>query len=270
MDRSRKEGGVQWTWDALKAHPLLSEFRDYLKNPQINFIYLRPQVWGYWDVEVKEKPSVIVYYADADRSRTNATPRSSRSSSANAARVLLFTTPMDGRHDPASGTRYAPWNDYAATAFYLVLTNFVVQYMTGDIEDAVFNYFSGQSVLVKWPLDAAARSKTYYLYGPDVPDSDVVQTWKDKESFLRLTPDKLRSAGNYEIVSDPSDKEHSKWRDGFSLNPTADESNLERVPIDQIELLLGDGSVTPADKERKIRDILSGKFSTPIEFRSHF
>ena len=25
------------------------------------------------------------------------------------------------------------------------------------------------------------------------------------------------------------------------------------------------GSVTPADKERKIRDILSGKFSTPIE-----
>ena len=115
--------------------------------------------------------------------------------------------------------------------FILVLTNLCLRYMTGDTEDTVFNYASGQSVLLKYPLDAATRSKTYYLYGPDVPDANVVQTRNEKDSLL-LSPDKLRAAGNYALISDPTDKDHPKWRDGFSLNAASDESNLAtRVSI---------------------------------------
>jgi hypothetical protein len=49
------------------------------------------------------------------------------------------------------------------------------------------------------------------------------------------------------------------------MNPTGEESNLERVPIDQIEALLGPKSVAAADKSLKLRDILSGKFASPVE-----
>jgi hypothetical protein len=179
--------------------------------------------------------------------------------------VLLFTTPMDDSRESSSRNESLHWNDYAATSFHMLLSNFALQYMIGNVEDAVFNYTSGQTVMVKWPLDAATRSKTYYLRGPDVADSDVVQTRNDADSFLRLTPQKLRSAGNYEVISDPADKEHPPWRDGFSVNAAPEESNLERVPVDQIEALLGPGSVTPAARELPIREILGSKFSTPIE-----
>jgi hypothetical protein len=264
VDRFRKEGGVQWTWNALKTHPLLNDFKEWLKNPKIDFVAKPPQTWGYWEVEVKDKPSVVVAYADADESDQRR-PAVLWKEFGQRGRVLVFTTPMDGRLEAVGGAKFATWNDYPATSFHLVLTNLALRFLLGDVEDQVFNYVSGQSILVKWPLDAATRSKTYYLYGPDVADADVVLTRNEKESFLRLKPEKLRSAGNYEVISDPSDKEHPKWHDGFSLNPSGEESNLDRVPIEQIEDLLGPDSVTAADKERKLRDILSGKFSTPIE-----
>jgi hypothetical protein len=266
IEIERDKEGISWTWDSLKAHPLLNDFREWQKNPKIDFVAKRPRVWGYWDVEVKDKPSVIVYYADdpeAEKRRPALLEKQFQ-----RGRILLFTTPMDG-HFNLDRYRYEQrpgvWNDYPATSFYLVLTNLALRYLTGDTEDAVFNYASGTNVLVKWPLDAATRSKTYYLYGPDVADADVVQTRGEKDSYLRLAPDKLRAAGNYAIVSDPSDKDHPKWRDGFSLNPTRDESNLERVKVEDIEALFGSKSVAAADKERKLRDILSGKFSAPIE-----
>jgi hypothetical protein len=258
--------GVTWTWDALKIHPLLNDFREWQKNLKIDFVALKPRTWGYWDVEAKDKPSVIVSYADApdaDQRR----PALLEKLVGERGRVLLFTTPMGGRYfNSLSGA----WNSYAQnSSFYLVLSNLTLRYMTGDAEDAQFNYDSGSTVLVKWPLDAATRSKTYYLYGPDLADADMVQTRDDKSAFLRLTPDKLRSAGNYEIVSDPSDKDHPKWRDGFSLNATKEESNLERVKVEDIEARTPDGrslfTVAAADKERKLRDILSGNFGAPIE-----
>jgi hypothetical protein len=82
---------------------------------------------------------------------------------------------------------------------------------------------------------------------------------------VRIAGEKMRAAGNYEVISDPTDKEHPPWREGFSMNPTGDESNLERVPIDQVETLLGPKSVAAADKSLKLRDILSGKFASPVE-----
>jgi hypothetical protein len=261
VSHDRQKPGKRWPWDALKAHPLLNDFAEWRKNPKIDFVGQRPpEAWGYWDVEVKDKPSVIVSYADEDKDQ-NRHP-AILEKQFERGRVLLFTTPVDGRRDE----RGLPANNYASTSFGLVLANLALRYLTGDTEDADFNYPGGTGVLVKWPLDADdRRSKTYYLYGPDVADADVVQTRGDKDALLRIAPDKLRVAGNYEVVSDPADKDHPKWRDGFSVNPGPEESNLERLPVDQIERLFGQDSVATADKERKLRDILSGKFSTPIE-----
>ena len=268
LDRNNMDG-VTWTWDALKTHQLLSKFKDWLRNPKIDFIALRPRVWGYWEVEAKDKTSVIVSYSDdpnADKRR----PALLEKQFGQRGQVLLFTTPMDGQFNLnrfKSEGRPGTWNDYSETSFFVVLTNLVVRYLTGDSEEAIYNYTSGQSVLVKWPVDAAVRSKTYYLNGPDISGDEAVLRRDEKDSIIRLGPDKLKSAGNYEILSDPSDKkpELKPWNDGFSINPPSDESNLERVEKEQIETLLGPDSVTSADKERKLKDILSGKFSSPVE-----
>ena len=37
------------------------------------------------------------------------------------------------------------------------------------------------------------------------------------------------------------------------------------MPVEQIEAIFGPKSVTTSDKERKIQDILGGKFSAPME-----
>lgn len=269
IEIGKDEEGVTWTWDALKAHPLLNEFRVWMTNPRIDFVKARPRAWGYWEVEVKDKPSVIVSYAD-DPNANNRRPAILEKSIGTRGRVLLFTTPMDGRfnlHRSRFENRPERWNDYASTSFHLVLTNLVVRYLTGDSEDATFNFTNGQAVIIKWPLDAATRSTTYYLQGPELTENEAVisRDAKKPEPYLRIAGDKLRAAGNFVLMSDPSDKEHPKWREGFSMNPGGEESNLERVPIDQIEALLGPNSVAAADKSLKLRDILSGKFASPVE-----
>jgi hypothetical protein len=57
------------------------------------------------------------------------------------------------------------------------------------------------------------------------------------------------------------------WQEGFSLNSPPDESNLERLPIDQIESLFGANCVVTADKQRKIQDILGGRECLRIGWR---
>src|SRR5262249_7538702 len=80
-------------------------------------------------------------------------------------------------------------------------------------------------------------------------------------------PERLKAAGNFVISSDPADKKSDlkPWREGFSLNAPADESNLERLPVEPIEAMFGQHRVFAADKERKLQDIMVGNFSPPID-----
>ncbi|MCE9533764.1 MAG: BatA domain-containing protein [Planctomycetes bacterium] len=143
IEVDRNSIGITWTWDALKAHPFLNEFSDWLKDPKIDFVANRPQAWGYWEVEAKEKPMVIVSYADdsdADKRR----PALLEKTIGARGKVMLFTTPLDGRYNPSKGAFERGFsNDYASSSFYMILTNFAVRYLTGDSKDANFNYNSG-------------------------------------------------------------------------------------------------------------------------------
>jgi hypothetical protein len=268
--KTGREEPVKWAWE--KAHPLLVDtrvdLREWVKDPRYGLDKNPPQVWGYWEVEPRDPLSTIVSYADdADAERRR--PALLEKRVGQRGHVLLFTTPMDNRYSPSiQNVSPGYWNDYARTSwFYLVLTNLAVRYLTGGNEDAVLNYTSGEKVIVKWPLDAAARSKLYYLSGPDVGDKEAELIRGDNEPTVGLGPERLKSAGNYLVISDPADQkpELKQWRDGFSLNPKAEESNLERLPVEQIEAVFGPKSVTASDKERTIEDILGGKFSAPVE-----
>ena len=74
---------------------------------------------------------------------------------------------------------------------------------------------------------------------------------------LTFTP---ATAGNFTVVGG-----QNEWQAGFSLNPSAAESMLGRVPADQIEALLGQGSVIPVGREVKLREVLNDRFPQPVE-----
>ena len=243
--------GTRWAWNAINySHPLLEPFGKWRDLPNIDFFRNPPMTWRYWEVEPTNKQSPIVPYADApDADQRHA---ALLELNVNQGKVILFTTDWSLRTEPRS-------HNYASTSFYLVLSHFVASYLIGDVEDRTFNHTNGQNVLIKWPADADPN-KPYYLSGPDVIGTDAILKRTAQQEFLLLGPEKLISAGNFTVAN-----EDQSWLEGFSLNPPSEESNLDRVPVEQVEDLLGKESVAPAQKDLQLSEVLKGKFSSPLE-----
>src|SRR5262249_36909538 len=101
---------------------------------------------------------------------------------------------------------------------------------------------------------------TYYLGGPDVATNDAVLKREGETATVYLRAERTISAGNFTVTA-----EDQSWKDGFSLNPPATESDLRRVGPKALEEGFGVGTVYPADKQLTLTDILSGTFTQPIE-----
>ena len=258
VEVDRNSDGVTWAWDALNSqHPMLAVFQRWKReSPDADIFRQPPMAWQYWDVEPIAKEAVVVPYADAAEADQRH-PALLERRVGQRGRVMLFTTTFDGRRD-ADGR---PWNDYLQKpSAFLVFANETTKYLTGETEEPNFNFTNGQNVLVKWPLDAAAHSKTYYLSGPDVVGTDAILNREEGQAYLRLGPERMGAAGNFTVTS-----EDRKWLEGFSLNPPPEESSLDRVAPEAIEELFGPGSVITADKELTLADALRGHFGQPME-----
>jgi len=256
IDVDRNAEGVGWAWDALtERHPLLSVFvRLRKERPETDFFKFPPLAWRYWEVKPAEKQFVLIPYADAaeaDKRRPAVLERR-----VEGGRVVVLTTAWDLRRDATSNL----WNDYPETksSFLPYFTFELTRYLTGDTEDVNFNFLNGQNVLVKWP--PGDPKKAFYLEGPDVIGTDAILKREEGQAYLRLGPERMQTAGNFRVRS-----EDLKWTEGFSLNASPEESNLERIGIDQIEPLFGKDSVAPATKDLRVRDMLKGKFTQPVE-----
>jgi hypothetical protein len=151
-------------------------------------------------------------------------------------------------------------HSYSASWFYLVLVNEAVRTLTGDSEDQLFNFTAGQNVLIKWPVADAKPGAAFFLSGPDVSANDATIRREEAQAYFRLGPEKTGTAGSFTIES-----EDKKWSDGFSINAPVEESNLERLPPESIAELFGDKALSAADKRLELKEILSGKFTQPIE-----
>jgi hypothetical protein len=151
-------------------------------------------------------------------------------------------------------------HNYASTWFYLVLVNEAVRTLIGDNEDQQFNFTGGQTVLIKWPPGEPKPGISYLLSGPDVSATDAIVKRPEGQAYFRFGPEKTGSAGSFTLSA-----EDGKWSDGFSINAPVEESNLERLPPDSITELFGTDAMFTADKKLALEDILSGKFTQPIE-----
>jgi len=241
---------ITWTWNTLSPQrPILSVFRNYREQNSF-FDTDPPSTFGFWKIEDGFRDRMVVAYNDA--------PDPDKRSPAilewghGLGRIYQFTVPL------ALGSRDI--HNYAGSWFYMVLANEAVRTLAGDSEDQTFNFTNGQMVLVKWPAGEVKPGATYYLSGPDVTATDSNVKREEGQAYFRMGPEKTGSAGAFTLTA-----ADGKWTDGFSLNVPTEESNLERIAPDSIQELFGADAISPADKKLPLSEILSGKFTQPIE-----
>ena len=255
-----KKEGVTWTWEGLdRGRPLPARFLQLREDANIDFVARRPQAWGYWAATPKARDRVVVTYNDdpvADRRHAAILEQPV----GRRGKVMLFTTTLDARTDAKGNLTDNDFFRPLDGSFYVVLANEAVRSLTGDTDDVTYNSLTGQRVLLRWPTDAPAKAKTYHLAGPDVSLDESTVTRTEGEAGFTLGPERTGTPGNFTLTS-----EDKTWQDGFSLATSGDESNLERVPVEDVEKLLGKDAVAPAAKDLKLTQVLGGKFARNVE-----
>jgi hypothetical protein len=249
--KAKTDAGVVWKEGGF-THPIMAAVREWSMQ-NVDFQQLHPAATRYWEVE--RHPGTDVYavalYDDA-KSRPALLERSFGGTSKTRGRVLLLTTPMDRSH--LSGPQ--PWNEYLKTWFYQALAKKTIGYLAGDAEEANFNYLSGQTVTIA--LRPGDRSARYTLQGPGLSAAESVVSRVDNARELALT--QAVTPGNYNLRDDTG-----KPMAHFSVNPPPDESQLAQVPAEQIEALLGAGSVLPLGHGVNLHDAMQGHWKQPVE-----
>jgi hypothetical protein len=255
-----KTPGAIWNLedDNVFQHPFMSPFRawkenDVVKNPS--------EAFSFWAVEPHDKEAlVIVSYKDGDkngkeRKMPAIVERILAAKTGKPGRILLFTTPLD--------VRRPRWNNYleSKSSMYVVLAGLATNYLAGDTEAPKLNFIAGQEEpMVALPL--AARFPSYTLSGPDQPENQIAAPEKQGELKLR----QAEAPGNYLVKGWANDVEANKpVVAAFSVNVPAEESDLTRVPVGEIESLLGPGAVIPADRKANLHELFQDHWSEPLE-----
>jgi hypothetical protein len=249
--QAKGEEGVIWKEGGF-THPIMAAVREWIMMRNVDFQQVHRAVHRYWEVERHPGNDVYVIasYDDA-QSRPALLERTFDRKAKAQGRVLLFTTRMDKRH--LAGTDR--WNDYVQDWFYLALVKKTIGYLAGDAEEANFNYLSGQTVTIALP--STERSPVYTLQGPGLSATEAVVTRADNKSDLAVT--QAVTPGNYKLLAE------SKEIASFSVNVPPDESQLTQVSTEQIEELLGAGSVLPLGHGINLHEALQGRWRQPLE-----
>ncbi len=227
------------------VHPLIKPFRDALDEGDHFTDETRPRARHFWKVKPDATTQVLARYADKENSPALLEHR------LGPGRVILFTTALD--HHLVKNLHA---NNYFGSRswFGAVLIVLSTGYLAGDADTPNFNYLCGQTVTVPAP---ASATPLFTLIGPGITDVRVPRA--RGENVLRITQAVL--PGNY-AVFDPDTRQRIA---SFSLNLPPEETQLDRVPVEQIESLLGSGSVLTVDYKTSLADALHGHWQEPLE-----
>ena len=220
----------------LLGHPILAPFHRWRALGDVDFLIneaSKPQAYRFWKVAPPEGQSEVVLAHYTDGKGTPGLP-ALLARTVDAGRVLLFTTPFD-RHKLAGDREGRETNNYfEMSSFGFVLANLGVGYLAGDTEEVNPNYQAGQQIPVTLP-----PRKRYTLVGPGITGSDADLSPLSDQKDLRIT--QAIVPGNFWIL----DEKTGQHLADFSTMPYPDECQLDRVPVEQIEAVLGQGSVVP-------------------------
>lgn len=253
----RRNGVSWWLDDAALRHPLLAPFRDWMRQGNVDVVRRPARAFKYYEATPADGATVVVRYDDDDDPAKRRPAILERTVGKAGGKVLLLTTRLDVP-DTAN-----PWNNYFATsenAFATAFPHVVMTYLCGSAADVILNHPTGRDLTLPVPrrTDGDPPGKLR-LEGPGVSGRDAEFDLGERQTSVRIPAAKTLTPGNYAAATDRGD------RDGFSLNPPAEESNLEKVPAPAIEDLFGPNSVIPLGKDANLRDVLTTRFDQPVD-----
>jgi hypothetical protein len=240
---------TRWSGFSVK-HPIPAFFEKAILTGNPDFG--KPQSWpgvnAYWDVEPVEKDTlVLATYVGGERHPALLERTAGRG------HVLLLTTPMDTRQ--LDRNRY--WHNYwSDSSFGLVLIDQVCRYLAGDTLMPELNYFCGQVPQV--PLPSSLSAPPYSLDGPNLALAET--NVKLAEGETRLALPQATAPGNYAVRG-----ANKRIVAGCSLNVRPQESNLERVPAEEIESVLGKDTLLQVGRTVSLKEALASMSPPPLE-----
>lgn len=253
LARAAKDTPVPWA-PFSGAHPLMAPFVAWARDADADFARddLTPQIRGegrYWQLGRLARGALsISSYADPDRSPALA------ERSLGKGRVVLFTTPLDIRYvDDRLGIQ---WNTlWDSSSFGLVLIDRTCRYLAGEIGVPLLNFPCGQAPHLTL---LAPPEPPLSVNGPALAGAERNLKLPGEDGTLVVA--QAQAPGNYQVLD-------GKGRPltGFSLDVPARESDLDRVPTEELEQVLGTGSVIQVGRTLGLREALARSRPAPIE-----
>lgn len=249
------EAGAQWAVPDQPTHSLIKDFKDW-RLRQIDFLLpdRERKAWKYWQVEGAPPEAVIVAYNDdPDPAKRSAAVLEKLFKS--DGKVVLLTTRLDVVWPTDQPTpEDSGWHNYwkLETSWGTVFPHQLAKYLAGSAADAAFNFTTGLPVAVPLPPSEGGKRPKLILEGAGVVGKDAYPEPAEQLARLPLPPSRTLTAGHFVLRT-----EDKKWREGFSLNATAEESNLTKVPDEAITELFGAGTIMPIGKEGKLIDAIT-------------
>jgi hypothetical protein len=178
-------------------------------------------IFEYWKLaDLDKHANVVIPYSDGQAALVERPLERGR--------VLLMTTPIS---DSASDA----WNQLATGVQpwpFVVLSNESLLYLAGSGEERL-NYFVGSRAAVR-----LADSETQPVYALTTPDGNEAATLTADQVNHLISVPATSAAGNYRIRAGGTEGGVDR---GFSANTPLAATELERLPSDGLDNLLGAG-----------------------------
>ncbi|HEY7422987.1 MAG TPA: BatA domain-containing protein [Gemmataceae bacterium] len=239
---------IRWSGFGVR-HPIPAFFQKMIDTSDADFGKEQswPGVNAYWLVEPAEKDTVtLATYAGDKR------PPVLLDRTVGHGHVILFTTPLDARE--LDRNRY--WHNYWSldSSFGLVLEDQVCRYLAGDSTLPELNYFCGQVPRVPSPT----ALPPFTLDGPGLAVAET--NIKSADGDMQLSLPQAVAPGNYAVRD-----ANKRIVAGCSLNVRPQESDLTRVPAEEIESVLGKDTLLQVGRTISLKDALLGMRPPPLE-----
>jgi hypothetical protein len=142
----------------------------------------------------------------------------------------------------------------------MVVAHLTTSYLAGNAEPVKVNFLAGQeNAVLTLPRTAHAGQFVLKREGMQVGDPITVENTQHTLPLLRAT-----TPGNY-LVEVVGEEGKGSVVGGVSLNVPGEESSLRRVPVEDVEGLLGKGSVVSVETRTDLREALRGQWQQPLE-----
>jgi hypothetical protein len=225
--KATAQNGAWSPGPAALEHPFLRRQQAWF----VDFEYQSRRALHYWDVLPQSGGAVVVEYDDGKPAVLE------RLLGKSTGKVLLLTTPLDEATN---------WNNYYSNPhwFYPGLAQLCGRHLCKDVESVPLNFEFGKSVPV------VARPGLFPKYLLTVGETSEEMVFED--GLWR--GDRLPRPGNYAIAGVNAGETRTLHR--FSINLPAEESDLSRVPMADLEAVLGVGAVVPISSRHSLPDTL--------------